>query len=72
MKGCRTSGPGNTRITPHSVTYSCDILKIMTQHEHYSFLVTVSPRVCDVPVSCKTNENRIQLWAWLDGDPKAV
>ena len=27
--------------------------------------------VCDVPVSCKANGDRNQLWAWLDSDPKA-
>ena len=26
--------------------------------------------VCDVPVSCKANGDRNQLWAWLDSDPK--
>ena len=25
---------------------------------------------CDVPVSCKTNGDSNQLWAWLDSDPK--
>ena len=27
--------------------------------------------VCDVPVSCKANRYRNQLWAWLDSDQKA-
>ena len=27
--------------------------------------------VCDVTVSCKSNGDRNQLWAWLDSDPKA-
>ena len=26
--------------------------------------------VCDVPVSCKANGDRNQLWAWLDSDLK--
>ena len=27
--------------------------------------------VCNVPVSCKANGDRNQLWAWLDCDPKS-
>ena len=27
--------------------------------------------VCDVPVSCKANGDKNQLWAWLDSDLKA-
>ena len=41
-------------------------------HVLYSYSDTVSPRVtnaCNVPVSCKSNGDRNQLWAWLNSDP---
>ena len=37
----------------------------------YSIQISVSPVVCNVPVSCKASGDRDQFGVWRDSDPQA-
>ena len=57
-------------------TTPCSQVEHSTTGWLYRYNTAIQPLyhhvVCDIPVSCKANGDRYQLWAWLDSDQKPI